>query len=248
MVFVFSTIGDIDAQTNNVNYYSYGVQCLKTCVCCFWVWSKVFKWDLVSCAYSISSSQLVHCQVITYLWVPSNDLTSPALNDLTSQEQGFLPWKSTNKQIHEHWVADCSSKCSCTHDCSCSCSSASLVKVQLFSYTCCSVEGSTVGLAFRRASRRGIVQEVSLWEKGYEEDRLRTQTDCRAVCRVCTVPWQVSAVRYGWHSTFGLRHSVAPCLLLTDLRKADYFTCTPLLNLNHIGSAHLPFCLQEEPI
>lgn len=114
---------------------------------------------------------------------------------ITSQEQGFLPWKSTNKQIYEHWVADWSSKCSCPHDCSCSCSStSSLVKVQLFSYICCSVEGSAVALAFRRASRRDIVQEVSPWVKGFKEHRLSTQTDCRAICRVCIVPWQVSAL------------------------------------------------------
>lgn len=200
------------------------------------------------------------------------------LNDLTVKNKVFLPGKV---QICEHWVAVCSSKCSCTHDCCCSCSSISLVKVQLFSYIYCSVEGSRAsGLAFRRASRRGIVQEVSLWGKGYEEHRLRTQTDCRAICRVCIVPWQVPALISVMHAVtilvslvqwlpmtccvwhwllceaceiwlaqhLALRHSVAPCFLLLDLRKTDYLTCTPLLNLNYIGSAHLLFCLQEDPI
>lgn len=60
--------------------------------------------------------------------------------------------------------------------------------------TCCSEEGCTVFLALRRALGRDIVREVSLWEKGYREHRLRAQTGCRAICCVCTAPWQVSAV------------------------------------------------------
>lgn len=76
----------------------------------------------------------------------------------------------------------------------------------------------------------------------YHPCLLGTMTACDMLCLT------VASVRYGWHSTFDLRHSVAPCFLLTDLRKANYLTCTPLLNLNHIGSAHLPFYLQEEPI
>lgn len=108
-------------------------------------------------------------------------------NDLASQEQGFLPWKNTNKYC-KHWVEDSNNKCSFTQDSSCSCSTFLLRKLQLLSYTCCSVEVSAVG---HRSWAAGSLQEeemlhreVSIWEKGYRGHKLRTQT-VRAIGGMC---------------------------------------------------------------